>query len=85
MKDIFSPIFIYSWSSCQCILHWWCSTPPKWVSFRRRKVGGLCQQCLGDCVWWWLGQCRCFCSLQTIGVLSSWYVCPYCEPDGSAI
>ena len=76
-RDVFPPIFIYSWRSSQCILHWWCSTTQKWVSLVGRQVGDLCQQCLGDCVWWWLGQCRCFGSLQTIGVLPIWYVSLY--------
>ena len=68
------PSIFFSWNPQQNILHWWWTATSQWICPRRRQSGDLHQQCLGYCLWWWMGQCWCFSSLQAAGLLPSWYV-----------
>ena len=57
---------MYYWDTASC-QWWWQLLQTIW------KTGGVCEWHLGHHLWWFLGQQRCQCSVQTAGILSIWY------------
>lgn len=46
----------------------------RWNKQPGRSRGGLWQWCLGHCMWWFLGNTRCQCSLWTARISAKWLV-----------